>query len=619
MVHILNVSQSGLRTAQTAVENVSNNIANENTPGYKKRVIQISEMQQDDTRVTGRGAVAESAYRITNEYVYNNLISQTTKSNYYDEMSQILVNVEASFTETDTSGFSQDLNRYFQAVENLRTNPSSEVYQSELINEGQIIVDSLNGLYTQIEQQEKLLQESLDSDVTDINRILQDIGTVNEQIGDYSTASNDLLDKRDQLEIELAEYVDIEVDRSVGDYSLKIAGVVAIRHNVNVRDVDVKNEETAQLDRFIKSDGSGSNITENFTFDNEDEITFKINNEHSVSVRFGESMSFDIDGDGLTDSVTVDASNYVRALAHKINTNTDTKDLVTAYNGTYRVEEDGSKTDFTSSDKYLLLESNTAGVEGSFEARISIVEQSDHTDSSTITNRDGIYKDEDQSKSAKSDTYITVHEQEISLNSGSIKAKIDNLTTDGANNNFEEYKNQLDAFARTLSDVTDNYVQLDDGSYLFGESATDEYDGDNEIKSIGLFTGTDVKSLSFNEFAVNDLDQDDLNYLAEMQWKKDFSFDNNAQNTNSDVTSSLSDFYQSIRVNVASDKESNDFLLETQEDVVQSIQSNYDQNTKVDKDEEMMNLIKFQAAYTANAKIISAIDEMLQTLLSLKS
>lgn len=36
MISTLSVSQSGLNAAKTAVENVSNNIANENTPGYKK-------------------------------------------------------------------------------------------------------------------------------------------------------------------------------------------------------------------------------------------------------------------------------------------------------------------------------------------------------------------------------------------------------------------------------------------------------------------------------------------------------------------------------------------------------------------------------------------------------
>ena len=62
-----------------------------------------------------------------------------------------------------------------------------------------------------------------------------------------------------------------------------------------------------------------------------------------------------------------------------------------------------------------------------------------------------------------------------------------------------------------------------------------------------------------------------------------------------------------------------DFLQETQSNVNQSIKSSYEQLTKVDKDEEMLNLIKFQSAYTANAKVITTINEMLQTLLGLKS
>jgi flagellar hook-associated protein 1 FlgK len=38
----------------------------------------------------------------------------------------------------------------------------------------------------------------------------------------------------------------------------------------------------------------------------------------------------------------------------------------------------------------------------------------------------------------------------------------------------------------------------------------------------------------------------------------------------------------------------------------------------VSLDEEMTNLIKFQHAYTAAAKLISVSDEMLETLLSTK-
>ena len=43
-------------------------------------------------------------------------------------------------------------------------------------------------------------------------------------LGKQSVATNDLLDKRDQLEEELSAYIDIEVSRENNEYELKIAG-----------------------------------------------------------------------------------------------------------------------------------------------------------------------------------------------------------------------------------------------------------------------------------------------------------------------------------------------------------------------------------------------------------
>jgi flagellar hook-associated protein 1 FlgK len=86
MLKSLNVAQTGLSAAKIAVENVSNNIANENTPGYKKRVVQLSELTLGDSRFTGSGVRADNAYRITSEYMFNNIMKENTKNIYYDEI-----------------------------------------------------------------------------------------------------------------------------------------------------------------------------------------------------------------------------------------------------------------------------------------------------------------------------------------------------------------------------------------------------------------------------------------------------------------------------------------------------------------------------------------------------
>ena len=623
MLGTLNVSHSGLNAAKIAVENVSNNIANENTAGYKKRVVQLSELEQLDSRFTGRGVSSDSAYRITSQYMYDKIISENTKSNYYDKLSNMIGSVESIFSETENSGFSSDLNRYFQSIEDLRTNPNSQIYKSTLKNSGNSLVESLKNLYTSIEYQQTTERSELEVNVNKVNNLLKEIGSINEKLEKYDSVSNDLLDKRDQLELELSNYVDISVERTSDDYKLKIAGNIAVSDS-NVRTFSVLESNTNQIDKFHNKeynvDGT-FNIKDSIKFDENlnqrtfssgDVVTYKLNNEFEVSVAIGESVTADWDNDSNTADTAqiVDEDNLIRALVFKLNTNTDTKNLVTAYNGDYALDASGNKVLNTSQDKFLRIESALPGIENKFEGRISITLASE-------TNGISLFKNQEESKDSESKVSIGIYEKEVTLKSGIIKAQVDNLSSNSTNNKYQSYLNQLDSFSKTLSDVYDKFIITSPNNYIYGDTEVDSSSG--TVKNIGLFSGLNVKDLKFNENAVNDLEQEHLDYMATLQWKNNMSFDGFGQDSSSSaITVSMLDFFRDIRVGISSDKESNDFLKETQDNVQQSLESSYEQLTKVDPDEEMLNLVKFQAAYTANAKIVTVIDEMLQTLLGLK-
>lgn len=870
MLKSLNVAQSGLSASKIAVENVSNNIANENTPGYKKRVVQLSELELIDGRMTGRGVRADEAYRITSQYMYDNMMRENSKTNYYDEISMMVGNIEKMFQETDSSGFSSDFDRFFQAVENLRSNPNSEIYRTTFKTQGTVLVDSLQNLYSNIEKQEELTMLSLEDNVDKVNDLINQIGAINQQLGQHIVASNDLLDKRDQLEKELSKYVDIDVDRSNNEYTLKVGGAIAVRFNTNIREVNLVEEFTPQIDRFATNPTTGAPqdaIADKFGTPQEgDKITYKFNNEFSVTIEIGsnqyiddkgDAYDIDIDGDGNPD--TVDANNYVRALSAAINSNANISEKVIAYNGNYELDADGNKVDNLTNDDFLLVESRFQGEDAKFQGRITYekyenpsygvtgvtgttvvdsdlsvpVTKQEHiivngetfsttgedfaalatamngsgtftpvsynptteelnvngtvfstagksysdlvndintegtytasvgnpitingttfvtagedfatlasdinadagftasynagTDEITIngevfstaaptTYRDlatsinnsasfsahtevrgdisitvggttktfsvtdtttyqelsdtinadpdlkswissngtlviqdennientltinenlptainigqlneesgTLFRNEYQSKDGEDRVYLSVFDSEVNISSGIIKAQTENLTTSSPNNKIIDYKNKLDDFARAISDMYDKYVKTGTDEYKYGHVATDEYNGTENIKHLNLFSGSDVKSLKFNEEAVNDLLQSDLDYMGTIQWKKDVEFDGFAQDGSNKDATSFTEFFQDIRVNISSDKENNDFLLEAQEAVEQSLQYSYDKLTKVDNDEEMVNLIKFQAAYTANAKIITVVDEMLNTILGIR-
>ena len=639
MLNTLNVSMTGLNAAKIAVENVSNNITNENTPGYKKRVVQLDELVQIDSRFTGRGVNASSAYRITSQYMYDKLMTENTKTNYYEKLSNILGNVESLFAETEDSGLSADINRYFQAIENLRSNPNSEIYRSNLKKQGSNLAESFQSLYSSIEKQQYDEKQEFYKNVEKTNDILKEIGTINQKLVDSNGQNNDLLDKRDQLELELSNYVDIKIDRSEGVYDLKISGKTAI-FNTNVRTIDVAENQNSQIDKFnhIKYNPDNSfqiydSIKYNADYtskniDTNDVVTYQLNNEFKVSVKIGEVIPdiskpkdpltnnyppLDINGDG---NFEVTEDELVRALVYKINTNSDIKDSVTAYNGDYALDENGNKIIDNSKDNFLRIESVQKGISNRFNGQISI-EKIDNTNSTILQGREVININTNESSTAESVLSIGILDDEVKLKTGILKAQIENLSSVSGNNKYQDYLDKLDTFVATLSDITDKYIKNGTDDYTYGENLSDaQFPG--TINNIGLFSGSTVKTFKFNESAVDNLTQSKLDYLATIQWKKDLNF-NEKTGEGTDLTkTSLLEYIRELKVSVSTNKEDAKFFNDTQKNVKLSIENSYNQLTKVDKDEELLNLMKFQATYTANAKIVTAIDEMIQTLLGLK-
>ncbi|PRM99078.1 FlgK family flagellar hook-associated protein [Aliarcobacter cryaerophilus] len=637
MFSTLSVSQTGLNTSKYAIENVSNNQANRNTPGYKKRVADLSEIRLNGVHITGQGVNFGGISRVTSQYMYDKFMQEATKANYLDKSSNMLGGIEKIFAETDSSGFSVDLNRYFQSVESLRTNPSSEVNRSYMQTQGAVIVESLQNLYSSIEKQAQIEKVELKTDVKKVNQILKEIADINVKIEKYDPSVNDLLDKKDLLELELSKFVDVDINRDAGFYEIKIGGVAAVSNNIFHKEIEIEDRLTPQIDKFnhIRQNADGSSTVfdalkynADFTlktpsYDADDTITYKLNNEFSVSVTIGETIIGDWDGDPNTalTTMTVDNDNLTRAFMVKINSDPNMSKLVTAHNGEYTLDASGNKIPmYPNSDNYLKIESNLPGVENEFTGRFSIERKT----GTAVDSRETIYKNDKESKIAQSDTVLTILDQDLNLKSGSMRAQVENLATSNPNNKFQKYLDQLDQFAQTLADVNSSYIRVGENDYVYGRDASEAHNtapfppNGGDIVNMNLFSGSSIKTLKFDKNAVNDLSQQNLDYLATLQWKDNLSFKSGAQNSNDVNSTSFVEFYRNLKVGVSTDKEEASYGFEVQDAIANNLGTAYNEVVKVNSDDEMIDLMKFQAAFSANAQVISAVDEMIQTLLGMK-
>jgi flagellar hook-associated protein 1 FlgK len=608
MLGTLNVAQSGLHSSQTQVENVMNNIANENTPGYKTRTVNVEEAKYIDDRITGRGTSIMDVTRATNLYLQQNLIKQNSIVGEAKELTSMLDEVENIFYETDVSGLSNDLNRYFESLENLRISPHNEIYKDDLINKGNILVDNIKSLYSSIEDLEAQSLEKLEVQTIKVNDILQQIGIITDKIKNQHKVTNDMLDKRDALEEELSKYVNIKVSHTP-DYNLKIndADVVKFYNNTQSMAVDIKKLE--QKDVYVKEGTNDSNIIDTSTWGSDSEkdyyIEYTLNNDISVRVTDGEVVK---DSNGNT-VYTVDKDNALQALIYKINNTPVISAQITAWNGQYNIDDNGNKIAKTPTNKdhYLIVESNIGGDKGKFESRILVYDES-ATQTKTL-----IQKDNARSKDGKDEISIQLYGSNIEIKSGSMAAILDNINTQNSNNKIVEYKNKLDAFVAKLANMSNTYIRNEDGTYIYGTDASLVDKNSSKKVDIELFTGSTVDSLEFNGGGVYSLTQENLDYLTDVRWKNDIDFDGDGNHV-----TSFDKYYQELRVSIARDAENITFEKDTQEAVQNALQTSYDKVTKVDSDEQMIELMKFQSAYSANAKMITVIDEMLQTLLNLK-
>ncbi len=83
-------------------------------------------------------------------------------------------------------------------------------------------------------------------------------------------------------------------------------------------------------------------------------------------------------------------------------------------------------------------------------------------------------------------------------------------------------------------------------------------------------------------------------------------------------TSTFDSYYNSLISKVGSDVQAADISYGHQSSMIGLLEQRRQEVSGVSLDEEMINLIKFQHAYSAAAKLITTTDEMLQTLLSMK-
>jgi flagellar hook-associated protein 1 FlgK len=211
LIQALTTSLSGLNATQANLSVVAGNVANQQTPGYVDRTAVQVALQNGDSA----GVRVDSINRLLDQFVQQQLRTETSggayadlRAGFYQQLQQVY-GQPGSDTRLDAV-----FNKFTTAVQALATSPSSSSAQGATINAAQALAQQLNSTTSSIQALRGRADQGIAGDVQQANAALKQIATINEQLGGSNAndaAAAALQDQRDQAIDQLAKLMDIRV------------------------------------------------------------------------------------------------------------------------------------------------------------------------------------------------------------------------------------------------------------------------------------------------------------------------------------------------------------------------------------------------------------------------
>ena len=209
LITSLYTGASGIFTSQTAVQITGNNITNAGTEGYSRQIANVN----SSTPLTqggltyGTGSSVASIDRASDSFVTKQLVAQSATYGEYEAASTPLADIEQILDISDAS-LSSDIDSFFDAWEELSTNPSGTAERQQVLQEATDLVVHFHQIDQQLTDVVDSINTSIESAIPDLNDQLQQIANLNQSIMQTELAGGDantLRDERDLLVQQVSE------------------------------------------------------------------------------------------------------------------------------------------------------------------------------------------------------------------------------------------------------------------------------------------------------------------------------------------------------------------------------------------------------------------------------
>ncbi len=179
---ILNIARSALFAQQSALQVLSNNIANVNTPGYARQETVLNEANSTMTEggLLGSGVIVERIISNYDKYLEYSMAREFTSMEEQMTYEKFFTRIENVLDENN-SRLTSNITAFFNAWQGLSADPLSAVARENVALNGANIGQGIRNIYTQLKSLQTEIDNNVAGEVAKINNILASIAEFNKK------------------------------------------------------------------------------------------------------------------------------------------------------------------------------------------------------------------------------------------------------------------------------------------------------------------------------------------------------------------------------------------------------------------------------------------------------
>ncbi len=536
----LTTSLSGLFANQRSLGIVSHNIANANTEGYSRQVMNTKaydpQILPGGLGTLGVGVDVTAVKQIRDAYLDYKYRTETSVQGEWDARASVLTEVEGIFNEPSDSSIAELLDKYYESLQSLQKNPENLTARTLVRQTSIALSEGVQRLSTMLKDLQKDLNYQFETSVAEANDIAKQIATLNETI--YKSEleggkANDLRDQRELLVDKLSTLVKVDYyEDAQNRFYVLVGGQQLVAH--------FRSDSFELVPRTTKLNEDDSNAIMDVQWTNGNKINFSTGKiKGLMDVR--DNMLGDRKG--------------IPYYTEKLN------EFVDTFSATMNnIHEDGYGLN-GSTGYYMFTMDNMSTQE---------------------------YKD-----------YLMTR----GLNDGP-PADVTSSVMDGvdalpADQQRDKIASNIEKILANNPEYNSKAVRIIDGHYYVVD----------QMKASRMTIARDLEDLNKIAAAsrVEDTPGDGSNILKMIQTRHDVQLYE---------WGAPEDFMKSLVSNLGVDAAEANRVARNQELLTKEYSSARDSIMGVSLDEEMANMIKFQTAYNANARMVNVFDEMLDLIVN---